>query len=92
MSDPAPVPSAAVGSAPAAEDAAHAAPALEGTTSAGLRSPEGAGPGLGGLLALDPLSPFAAIVPIIVVVAIQTTPVPALWALCLLYTSDAADD
>ena len=80
MSDPTP-PSAAVGSAPAAENAAHAAPALEGTTSAASRAPEGAGPGLGGLLALDPLSPFAAIVPIIVVVAIQTTPVPALWAL-----------
>ena len=81
MSDPTPVPSAAVGSAPAAEDAAHAAPALEGTTSAASRAPEGAGPGLGGLLAFDPLSPFTAIVPIIVVVAIQTTPVPALWAL-----------
>ena len=80
MSDPTP-PSAAVGSAPAAENAAHAAPALEGTTSAASRAPEGAGPGLGGLLALDPLSPFAAIVPIIVVVALQTTPVPALWAL-----------
>ena len=80
MSDPTP-PSAAVGSAPAAENAAHAAPALEGTTSAASRAPEGAGPGLGDLLALDPLSPFAAIVPIIVVVAIQTTPVPALWAL-----------
>ena len=81
MSDPTSVPSAAVGSAPAAEDAAHAGPALEGTTSAASRAPEGAGPGLGGLLAFDPLSPFTAVVPIIVVVAIQTTPVPALWAL-----------
>lgn len=78
MSDPTPVPSAAVGSAPDAGDAAHATPAPEGTTSAASRTPEGAGPGLGGLLAFDPLSPFTAVVPIIVVVAIQTTPVPAL--------------
>ena len=39
------------------------------------------GPGLAAPLALDPLSPFAAIMPIVVAIAIMTTPTPALWAL-----------
>ena len=39
------------------------------------------GPGLAAPLALDPLSPFAAIMPIVVAIAIMTTPTPALWTL-----------
>ena len=39
------------------------------------------GPGLAAPLALDPLSPFAAIMPIVVAIAIMTTPIPALWTL-----------
>ena len=46
-----------------------------------IARPEGAGPGLSALLALDPLSPFAAIAPLAVVIAALSTPVPALWTL-----------
>ena len=44
-------------------------------------SSEERGPGLGRLPAFDPLSPFAAVVPLIVAVAVLNTPVPALWTL-----------
>ncbi|WP_194948270.1 energy-coupling factor transporter transmembrane component T family protein [Actinomyces trachealis] len=39
------------------------------------------GPGLASWLDLDPLSPFTAATPVVMVVALQTTHVPALWAL-----------
>ena len=75
MSEPASAPSAATACPPGAVQDPG------GTTARGSRAPGGAGPGLSALLAFDPLSPFTAIVPIVVVIALQTTPVPALWAL-----------
>ena len=57
----------------APDDSAHGAQPIA--------RPEGAGPGLSALLALDPLSPFAAIAPLAVVIAALSTPVPALWTL-----------
>ena len=75
MSEPASAPSAATACPPGAVQDPG------GTTARGSRAPGGAGPGLSALLAFDPLSPFTAIVPIVVVIALQTPPVPALWAL-----------
>ena len=47
--------------------------------------------GLGPVLAFDPLSPFVAIVPVVVAVALLAVPEPALWTLgvtALLHSQD----
>ena len=51
----------------------------ESTRAAGIPAP--GEPGLGALLALDPLSPVAAVIPLVVVITALSTWIPALWAL-----------
>lgn len=53
----------------------------ESTRAAGIPAPGEPGPGLGALLALDPLSPVAAVIPLVVVITALSTWIPALWAL-----------
>lgn len=65
--------------APQTVPQAAAAPEADRAQGAGPDQPTG--PGLARLLRLDPLSPFTAVLPVVVVVATRSTSAPPLWAL-----------